>query len=168
MRRLPLASLCVFALLAGCGGDEQGNTSSATITTSGGLGDLTPKELAKSVEAQGAVFLARDGTALRKSLDQFLGGEVTTRVAKGSADCRSGENTASIDDPDRYPFACIVEGSADGEGLTVNITLGFVGLEIDGRCWKAANERVSVTTSVPAVLTRQEALKPVNQIQACV
>jgi hypothetical protein len=165
MRRFSFALLCVLVLLAGCGRDDQEFTT--TTTAASGLGDLSSRELARSVEAQAAVFLARDGTALRKSLHQFLGGEVTTRVAKGSAECRSGQNTASIDDPGRYPFACIVEGSADGEGLAVNITLGFVGLEIDGRCWKAANERVSVTTSAPAVLTRQEALKPVNQIHAC-
>jgi hypothetical protein len=165
MRRLPLALLCASLLLAGCGGDNQGSTT--TTASFGGLGDFTPRELAGSVEAQAAVFLARDGTALRKSLRQFLGREVTTRVARGSVECRSGQNTASIDDPHRYPFACIVEGSADGRGLTVNITLGFVGLEIDGRCWRAANERVSVTTSAPAVLTRREALKPVNQIHAC-
>jgi hypothetical protein len=165
MRRFSLALLCAVALLAGCGGDEQ--ASPMTTSSSTGLGDLTSGELAGSVESQAAVFLARDGTALRKSLRRFLGSEVTARVARGSAECRSGQNTASIDDPNRYPFACIVEGSADGRGLTVNITLGFVGLEIDGRCWRAANERVSVTTNAPAVLTRREALKPVNQIGAC-
>jgi hypothetical protein len=163
--------LLVLTVLGGCGGgSDQTTTSSASTSASvpaRELGDLTPQELATSVEGQTADFLDRDGTALHRSLEQFLGGKIATSVAKGSAECRAGKNTASIADPGKYPFACIVEGSAAGKGLTVNITLGFVGLGIHGRCWRAADERVSVTTGAPALLTRREAMRPVNQIAGC-
>jgi hypothetical protein len=55
---------------------------------------------------------------------------VTTEVEAGSAVCRAGSETRSIADPRKYPFACI----ADGDGLEVEIVLGFVGTELDGRC----------------------------------
>ena len=58
-------------------------------------------------------------------------------------------------------------GKADGQGLQVGITLGFVGTEVDGRCWGAANDRVSVTTTAPALLGRREAMLPVNRIAGC-
>ena len=69
--------------------------------------------------------------------------------------------------PRRYPFACIVEGSADGRGLNVNITLGFVGLKLDGRCWRAANERVSVTSTAPALLSAARGHAAGNRIAGC-
>jgi hypothetical protein len=148
----------VFSLLlsAGCGGGDDGNDE-----------PLTMRQLAGSVERQSVAFLDREGTTLHRSLERFLGGRITTEVARGSTECRSGKRTASISNSKKYPFACIVEGSADGNGLTVNIVLGFVGLELDGRCWRAANERVSVTSSAPALLTRREAMRPLNQIAAC-
>ncbi len=127
-----------------------------------------PAGLPESVEARAAAFLERHGTALRRSLRDYLGPELTTAVEAGATVCRAGSETPSIDDPRRYPFACIVRGSADGQGLEVGITLGFVGTELDGRCWRAANERVAVTTTVPALLTRDEARRPVNQIAGCV
>ena len=108
------------------------------------------RQLTRSVEAQSADFLERDGTALHRSLEQFLPGRITIEVAKGSTECRSGNQTASISNPNKYPFACIVEGSAEGEGLTVNITLGFVGLKLAGRCWRAANERVESGSGLDA------------------
>lgn len=151
-----VAVLCLSIAPAGCGsgGDEA-------------KPDLKPAELAQAVERQATEFLNRKGTALHRSLQEFLGGKITAKVAQGSTECRPGNDTASIDNPNEFPFACIVGGSADGKGLEVNITLGFVGLELDGRCWKAANERVSVTTGAPALLTREEAMRPVNQISGC-
>ncbi len=127
-----------------------------------------PAGLPESVEGQAEAFLERQGTALRRSLREFLGPRLTTAVEAGATICRAGSETPSIDDPDRYPFACIVRAGADGQGLEVGITLGFVGTELDGRCWRAANERVAVTTGVPALLTRREAQRPVNQITGCI
>jgi len=156
-------ALIAAVLLTGCRGGED-----TTNSTSTGLGDLTLRRLQASVEGQTTAFLTRDGTVLAKSLDRFLGGEMSAKVVKGSAQCRVGRDTPSITDPDRYPFACIVSGNASGRGLTVGVTLGFVGLSVDGRCWRAANERVAVTTSAPALISRQAALRPVNQIEGCV
>jgi hypothetical protein len=136
----------------------------AVVVPLGGL----PAGLAGSVEAQTAVFMEREGTALRGSLHRFLGPKLTTKVESGSAVCRPGSETPAIDDPSKYPFACIVGASADGQGVEVEITLGFVGTELDGRCWRAANERVAVSATAPALLTRREAERPVNQIAACV
>jgi hypothetical protein len=124
-------------------------------------------ELAGSVEAQAEGFLQRDGSTLHRSLVRFLGPRLTAGVSQGATECRPGADTPSITDPQRFPFACIVEGSADGQGLTVNITLGFVGLSLDGRCWQAANERVTVTATAPALLPRREAMRPVNRIAGC-
>jgi hypothetical protein len=143
--------------LAGCGGGENEPAK-----------PLGMHQVARSLERQSTAFLDREGTALHRGLDRFLGGRITTEVSKGSTECRSGKETASISDPKRYPFACIVEGNAAGNGLTVNITLGFVGLDLDGHCWRAANERISVTTGAPALVTHEEADRPVNQVRACV
>jgi hypothetical protein len=151
-----IALAFLLALLPGCGGGESDVAKPPSM-----------RELARSVEAQSAPFLRRDGTTLRRNLVRFLGGPVETSVAKGSVECRAGRDTPSISDPKKYPFACIVEGSAAGKGLTVNVTLGFVGLKLDDRCWRAANERVSVTTGAPALLSAEEARRPVNQIAAC-
>lgn len=159
------ALVIVSLALLGCGGSD--GTEASTVATTGGLGSLTPKALAISVEEQTAGFLDREGTALHRSLERFVGGKITTEVAQGSAECRPGNETASISNPGEYPFACIVEGSADGAGLQVNITLGFVGIEVNGRCWRAANERISATTGAPALLSRKEAMQPVNQISGC-
>jgi hypothetical protein len=119
------------------------------------------------VEAQAARFLGREGTAVRGSLHRFLGSKLTTRVERGATVCRPGSETPSIADPSRYPFACIVRAGADGLGLELGITLGFVGTELDGDCWRAANERVAVTATRPALLSRREARRPVNQIAGC-
>jgi len=143
--------------LAGCGGGEDEPAK-----------PLAMRQVARSLERESTAFLDREGTALHRGLDRFLGGRITTEVSKGSAECRSGKKTASISDPQRYPFACIVEGSAAGGGLTVNITLGFVGLDLDDACWQAANERIAVTTGAPTLVTREEADRPVNQVRACV
>jgi hypothetical protein len=150
--------------LAGCGGggggDEAGSTAAAEAA-------LSMSELAGSVEGQAESFLQRDGSALHRSLTRFLGSQITTNVSRGTTECRSGRDTPSISDPEKFPFACVVEGSADGNGLTVNIALGFVGLRIKGRCWQAANERVTVTATAPALLPRREAMRPVNRIAGC-
>lgn len=149
--------LLLLAALVGCGGDE-GDAPEA---------DATPRQLAPSLESETAAFLAREGTALRRDLRRFLGSEPTTEVERGSAVCRSASETPSIADPRRYPFACIVRASADGAGLGVEIVLGFVGTELEGRCWRATNERVAVTTSLPELLSPSEARRPVNQIAGC-
>jgi len=152
-----LALVIALTTFGGCGGGEEDPAK-----------PLAMRRLASSVEGQSAAFLDRDGTALHRSLARFLGGEISTEVAKGSTQCRPGSQTASIANPKKYPFACIVEGSAEGNGLEVNITLGFVGLDLDDECWRAANERISVTTGAPALLSREKAARPVNQIDACV
>jgi hypothetical protein len=158
------ATAClVLALpaLSGCGGGEE-----TTVSTTG-LGDLTLPELTASLEAEAAEFLERPDSALGVSLHEFLGPRIVTEVERGSAICRRGRDTPSIDDPQRYPFACVVRGSADGQGLLVEITLGFVGTGVEGRCWHAVNERVLVTTTRPATLSKPEALKPPNRLEAC-
>jgi hypothetical protein len=149
--------LLLAAALAGCAGD--GGPTQA---------EATPRQVEPSLEAQTVAFLEREGTALRRNLRRFLGPRLTTEVERGSAICRPARETPSIADPRRYPFACIVRATADGDGLEVEIVLGFVGTELEGRCWRAANERVAVTTSLPELLSRREARLPVNQIAACV
>lgn len=128
---------------------------------------LLPEGLAESVEGEAAAFLGRPRTAVRRELRPYLGPSPTTRVERGTTVCRPGAETASIADPESYPFACIIRASAASEGLEVEVVLGFVGIELDGACWRAANERIAATTSVPALLTRREAERPVNQIAAC-
>lgn len=157
------AVLALTIALAGCGGgggDGGGSTATADAAPS-------MRELAGSVEGQAEGFLQRDGSALHRSLVRFLGRRLTAGVSQGATECRPGADTPSITDPEKFPFACVVEGSADGQGLTVNITLGFVGLSLDGRCWRAANERVTVTATAPALLPRREAMRPVNRIAGC-
>lgn len=149
--------LLLLAAFAGCGGAEGGAAEA----------DVTPRQLAPSLEAEAAAFLERDGTALHRNLHRFLGSNPAAEVERGSAVCRSGRETPSISNPRRYPFACIVRATADGDGLEVEIVLGFVGTELDGRCWRAANERVAVTTSLPELLSRREARRPINQIAGC-
>jgi hypothetical protein len=172
VRRLgaPFRRLCVLVVfplalalstLAGCGGGDQ-----TTVKTTG-LGDLTLPQLTASLETEAAEFLERSDSALGVSLHEFLGPEIATEVERGSAECRRGRDTASIEDPKRYPFACVVRGSADGQGLLVEITLGFVGTGVEGRCWHAVNERVLVTTTRPSTLSRREATKPPNRLQGC-
>lgn len=160
-----LAALCLAAAalaLAGCGGDGEETTVSTT-----GLGDLTLTELSASVEFEAAEFLERPDSALGVSLREFLGPRIETEVEPDSVICRRGRDTPSIADPRRYPFACVVRGSADGEGLLVEITLGFVGLGVEGRCWEAVNERVLVTTTRPHTLTKREATRPPNRLSGC-
>ncbi len=154
------AAILLPSLLVGCGGGE--DEASAVAQR-----DVAPAQIGPSVAVQSADFLERPGTELEGILRRFLGPTFTTTVDPGSAVCRSGGQTASIDDPKRYPFACVVEASADGQGLEVEIVLGFVGTELEGSCWRAANERVLVTTTRPTLLGR-EALRPVNQIAGCV
>jgi hypothetical protein len=161
MRRAALCLVVAMAALCGCGGGEE-----TTVSTTG-LGDLTLPELTASLEAEAAEFLERPDSALGVSLHEFLGPKITTEVEAGSAICRRGRDTPSIDDPKRYPFACVVRGSADGEGLLVEITLGFVGTGVEGRCWHAVNERVLVTTTRPATLSKAEATKPPNRLDGC-
>jgi len=157
-----LALAAALALLAGCGGEGEETTASTT-----GLGDLTLAELSASVEAQAEGFLEREDSALGRSLREFLGPEIVTEVKLGSAICRRGRDTASIDDPRAYPFACVLEGNADGRGLLVEISLGFVGTGVEGSCWHAINERVLVTTTRPNVLSKAEAKLPQNRIAGC-
>ena len=146
------------SLLGGCGGGED---EARAVEP-----ELAVAQLGPSVEAQSAGFLDRSGTELDGILRRFLGPVFATKLDPGSAICRPASQTASIDDPKRYPFACVVEATADGQGLEVEIVLGFVGTELEGRCWRAANERVLVTTTRPTLLGR-EALRPVNQIAGC-
>jgi hypothetical protein len=167
MRGWASAACLAMALaipLAGCGGGGGGDDAGSTAA---GEAALSMSELAGSVEGQAEKFLQRDGSALHRSLTRFLGSQITADVSRGTTECRSGRDTPSIDDPQKFPFACIVEGSADGKGLTVNITLGFVGLSLEGRCWQAANERVTVTATAPALLPRREAMRSVNRIAGC-
>lgn len=154
-----LATAAIAAVgLGACGGDQ--------TTASEAAKDAAPARLEPSVEARAAAFADRPGTELDRILRRFLGPSAKTEVEPGSAICRSGAQTASISEPRRYPFACIVRATADGDGLEVEITLGFVGTELDGRCWRAANERVLVTSTEPTLLGRR-AKRPVNQIEGC-
>jgi hypothetical protein len=135
---------------------------------SGGRLEFGMGQLEASVETETVGFLTREGSVLHGSLERFLGPKLATKVERGSAICRRGSKTPSISNPGKFPFACIVRASADGQGLEVEITLGFVGLEADGRCWHAANERVAVTTTAPELIGRRAALRPVNQIAGCI
>jgi hypothetical protein len=160
MPRLSLALLCTLALLVGCG---EGGGQTATA----GLGDLTTSQIANSLEQHAAGFLARDDTTLTNSLARFIGSKFSTKVVKGSSECKTGQETASIANPGKYPFACVLSAIADGHGLTVEVTLGFVGIGVNGRCWKAANERIAATTTAPVLLSRRQALAPENRISGC-
>jgi hypothetical protein len=153
------AALTFSIALAACGGGEETATSAEK--------PVKPAQLGPSVEAGAAAFVERPGTELDRVLTRFLGPVVKTEVEPGSAVCRPGSATPSIDNTTRYPFACIVRATADGEGLEVEITLGFVGTELNGSCWRAANERVLVTTTEPTLLGNK-AKRPVNQIEGCV
>lgn len=169
MRRPAAAACLAIALslavpLTGCGGGDGGEKGESSA---GEDAALSMSELADSVEGQAESFLQRDGSALHRSLVRFLGPRLTADVSRGATECRPGADTPSITDPQRFPFACVVEGSADGQGLSVNVTLGFVGLSLDGRCWQAANERVTVTATAPALLPRSEAMRPFNRIAGC-
>jgi hypothetical protein len=161
MPRLSIALLCTLALLVGCGeGGDQ--------TTTAGPRGLTTNQIANSLEQQAAGFLARDDTTLANSLGRFIGNKFSTRVVKGSTECKTGQETASIANPGKYPFACVVGAIADGRGLTVEVTLGFVGTGVNGRCWQAVNERIAATTTAPVLLSRRQALAPENRISSCV
>jgi hypothetical protein len=153
------AALIASLALAACGGGEETATSAEKT--------VKPAQLGPSVETEAAAFVERPGTELDRVLTRFLGPVVKTKVEPGSAICRPGTATPSIDNATRYPFACIVRATADGEGLEVEITLGFVGTELDGSCWRAANERVLVTTTEPTLLGNK-AKRPVDQIEGCV
>jgi len=151
------AGFLLFVLaLAGCGGGEDAPQPDATL-----------RQVASSLEAQTAAFLEREGTVLRRNLRRFLGAQLKTEVEPNSAICRPAKETPSIADPRKYPFACIIGATADGEGLEVEIVLGFVGTELEGSCWRASNERVAVTTSLPELVSPREARRPVNQIAGC-
>ncbi len=100
-------------------------------------------------------------------LRPYLGAAPAMRVERGTAVCRPASETPSIADPERHPFACIVRATAANEGLEIEVVLGFVGTKLDGECWRAANERIAATTSVPVLLTAQEARRSANQIAAC-
>lgn len=165
-----VAGVAALATLAGCGGSSADGTESQPpldISARGTTGEQALEELEKSVELEAAEFLERPESALGVSLREFLGPRIETEVEAGSAICRRGRDTPSIADPRRYPFACVVRGSADGEGLLVEVTLGFVGLSVEGRCWEAVNERVLVTTTRPTTLSRPEAMRPPNRLQGC-
>jgi hypothetical protein len=162
-----VAAVLALALampLAGCGRSGGGDRAGSTA---GEEAAISMSELAGSVEAQAERFIEREGSVLHRSLTRFLGDRITAGVSRGTTECRPGRDTPSIADPRRFPFACVVEGSADGGGLTVNIALGFVGLSLDGRCWQAANERVTVTATAPALLPRRQAMRQVNRIAGC-
>lgn len=162
------APLLLALALTACGTSNTGADGPNSHDTRGNSAHRPlPVGLEGSVEIETAAFLGREGSALRRSLRRFIGAEMTTEVERGSAVCRAGSETASIADPAKYPFACIVRASADGQGLEVGITLGFVGTELDGKCWRATNERVAVTTTAPALLSRREARRLVNQITGC-
>ena len=154
-----MAALIASLTLVACGGGEETATSAEKA--------VKPAQLGPSVEAEAAAFVERPGTELDRVLTRFLGPAVKTKVEPGSAICRSGSATASIDNPTRYPFACIVRATAEGEDLEVEITLGFVGTELDGSCWRAANERALITGTKPTLLG-DRAKRPVNQIEGCV
>lgn len=165
--RVPVLITCLAVLLtapalSACGGGEE--AASAT----GPEPDVAIARLGPSVEAASAEFLARPGTALARALAEFLGPATVTAVQPGTTVCRPASQVPSIDDPRRYPFACVIEATADdGSGLEVEIVLGFVGTGLEGRCWAAANERVLVTGTRPTLLDRREAMRPVNGIEGC-
>jgi hypothetical protein len=165
--RIGIAAVAAAVALSGCGGTAADRPQGGQIGRSEAQ-RLPVEDLAPGLEAQTAAFLERDGTALRRNLHRYLGPTLSTEVERGSAVCRPGEETPSIADPRKYPFACIVRATADGQGLEVEIVLGFVGTELEGSCWRAANERVAVTSSLPELLSRREAQLPINQIAGCV
>jgi hypothetical protein len=155
------AALIVASVLAACGGGDGATTASP------GAEPMPVAKIAPSLETEAASFVNRPGTQLDRVLTRFLGPVVKAKVEPGTAICRPGSETPSIEDPSRYPFACILRAEADGRGLEVEITLGFVGTEIDGTCWRADNERVLVTSTEPTLLG-QRAKLPVNQLKGCV
>jgi hypothetical protein len=158
---LGAAALALVLALGACGSGDNGTTASQSSK---------PVAIAKiepSLETEAAGFVNRPGTELDRVLKRFLGPALKVKVEPDSAICRPGSDTPSIENPNQYPFACILRANANGQGLEVEITLGFVGTELDGSCWRAANERVLVTSTEPTLLGRQAKL-PVNQVKGCV
>jgi hypothetical protein len=154
-------ALIAASLLGACGSGGS-DTSSAQNAS-----PVAAAKIGPSLETEAASFVNRPGTALDGVLKRFLGPVVKAKVEPGTAICRPGSETASIENPSRYPFACILRAEADGRGLEVEITLGFVGTELEGSCWRAANERVLVTSTEPTLLGERAKL-PVNQVKGCV
>jgi hypothetical protein len=160
--------------LSACGGSGSDTTAAGTgsggSTGSGGASSkLTATALTPSLGAAARVLETRNGSVLRRSLDESLGKDATISIAPGTAVCRTGAQTASVTNPKRYPFACIISGRArGGGGVTTGFVLGFVVFHVNGLCWRASNERIAAAASGPVLLPRQQALEPANVISGCV
>lgn len=158
-------------ILSGCGGGDDatsGSAASAPATTTVEPGPLTAVALAPSLGSSARQLESRSGSTLRRSLNDSLGPNAKIAIDAGSTRCRSGSATPSVTNPGRFPFACIVSGRASASGVETGFTLGFVVFKLDGRCWKATNERIAAAASGPVSLSRQEALQPANVIAGCV
>ena len=157
----------LLVLLAGCGGGGGEPASESEGATTAPPAEVSPEALAESLEGAAAGFVVRPGTTLANSLDQ-LGRGTSATVDAGSAECRRGGQTPAIGSNRRFPFACIVGISAEPPGgPSVSLTLGFIVLGVEGRCWKAANERIAAEAGRPVLIPKQAALDPENRLEGC-
>lgn len=143
---------------AGTGGPEANAPAPAALTAA----DLTPSF------AQAAIaFGSRGDSVLRASLDRSLGKGAALALKPEGAECRPASATPSDADSERFPFACIIEGTGASGGVSTTFTLGFVVFGIKGRCWRAANERISASAGPPVLIPQDTALAPENVIRGC-
>jgi hypothetical protein len=153
--------------LSACGGGGSDSTGSTSGGGGSSAGALTTASLTPSLGAAARAFETRGDSVLRRSLNESLGPGATIRIAPGTTVCRTGAQTASVTNPGRDPFACIVSGRARAPGTATEFVLGFVVFHVNGLCWRASNERIAAAASGPVLLPRRQALEPANVISGC-
>lgn len=154
--------------MTACGGsDEDEGSSSATASIPNGESALTAAKLTPSFAGSALTFANRGDSILRASLDRSLGKGAALALKPGSADCRPAAETPSDTDPGRFPFACIIGGTAASGGVSTTFLLGFVVFDVKGGCWHAANERISAAAAGPVLIPQDRALQPENVIAGC-
>lgn len=166
-RALPAILCCAAILLvalAGCGG---GSDTGSTATTAAPAA-IDAQSLTASLEKAAPALAGRPGSVLTSAVERSLGKGAAIAIKPGSAECRPVTETSSASEAGKYPFACIVGGTAAAGGVSSVFTLGLVVFDVDGLCWKAANERIAVAAGRPILIPRSRALEPANVISGCV
>lgn len=142
-------------------------TTGATASSSSPTSELSAATLTSSFSKAAVGFGSRRGSVLRLSVSRSLGKGAAIAMKPESADCRPASATPADSAPARFPFACIVSGTAASGGVSTTFTLGFVVFGIRGRCWRAANERIAAAKSGPVLIPKQRAMQPANVIAGC-
>ncbi len=165
----PATLACALAIAAttlfGCGSSEDegdgGTTASPAVA-------LDAPSLTASVGEVVPSFAGRPGSVLTSAVERSLGKGAAIAIKPASTQCRAVAETSSAEEAGRYPFACIVDGTAAAGGVSTEFTLGLVVFSVDGGCWKAANERIAVAAGRPLLIPRSRALEPANVISGCI